>query len=157
MRLRNGNLIFQNKALHEIKFMYNARMRLLILVCKHNNVLYAEEFYRKGLKLYNLEKLIKNGEWIKFTDATLQVFLDSSHPELIQPLYELDKNKVEEFNLNVDKEENIKLLNDIGSNYTFNSSSSTFWNDTTSAILYVNYFQGGISPRIFSINSKIKP
>jgi len=112
MRLRNGNLIFQNKALHEIKFMYNARMRLLILVCKHNNVLYAEEFYRKGLKLYNLEKLIKNGEWIKFTDATLQVFLDSSHPELIQPLYELDKNKVEEFNLNVDKEENIKYVTD---------------------------------------------
>ena len=43
------------------------------------------------------------------------------------------KNNVKIINI-VRRDENLKMLNDIGSTYTLNSTSETFWNDLNKAI-----------------------
>lgn len=83
------------------------------------------------------------------------VVLDTASSALGKMIIKLCvKNGIKIINI-VRRDENIKMLNDLGSNYTFNSNSSDFWQNLSAAIeelhpsLYVTFLGGGFPSQIF--------
>jgi NADPH2:quinone reductase len=87
---------------------------------------------------------------IKGHTAIVQDVASSALGKMITRLAK--KNNIKIINI-VRKEDNVKILSDLGSDYSLNSSSSTYQKELTSAIndlqpsLYITY-QGGIQPSI---------
>lgn len=86
LRIHNNRLTLQRKAQADLEMMYQARKRLLSLVCRHRTVIKAETLIRTGLTelQVSMEDFEKN--WLKWTDAYIWTELEKTMPDLLAKL-----------------------------------------------------------------------
>ena len=88
--VKNLRLALKRKAEPEVEMMYEARKRLLLLVCRHATVVKTEFLIRQAV-----EKLKITGEWftknwLKLDDGRLHVMMEDQCPEILDKIYRRD-------------------------------------------------------------------
>jgi HD superfamily phosphohydrolase len=88
MTVQNGRLSLKRKALSEMEMLYDARKRLLMLVCRHKTVMSVETLIRQALTKLDIVAYWDDESWLTLTDATLQARLDAECPELMLKIHQ---------------------------------------------------------------------
>jgi len=79
IRIKNNRLALCRKGLSEMEMMYDARKRILLLVCRHTVVMKVEMLIRQVLNQLNIiENFWKDESWLTLTDATMQYLMDKN-------------------------------------------------------------------------------
>jgi HD superfamily phosphohydrolase len=88
MTVLDGRLALKRKALSEMEMLYDARKRLLMLVCRHKTVMSVEDLIRKCLTKLDIVKYWEDERWLTLTDATLQARMDAECPDLMLKIHQ---------------------------------------------------------------------
>lgn len=95
LRIRNGHLSILSKALPEIEMMYEARRRLLLLVCRHKAVCKAEKLMRQAIDRLNITGEWFEKNWLILHDARLQVMLEEGAGDILERIHQRDWDHIE--------------------------------------------------------------
>ena len=122
LTLKEGNLAVFKKGVSEIEMMYEARKRLLTLVCRHKTVLKIEYILRQCLEKLNLTEESFISDWEKLDDYKMTVCIIEKCPELFAFIENRNLKNVPD--LSSEKFKHIKLIyrNDIE-----NEIKKTIW------------------------------
>lgn len=123
LKIKDGRLAILEKARPEIEMLYEARKRLLTLVCRHKTVIKFENVFRDALNMLNI-----NGEWFKenwlnFDDYSLDVMMREKCPELLKSIY---TRSLRQWNNNID-EQRYMHIQDINRQDINRQLSLVFW------------------------------
>jgi HD superfamily phosphohydrolase len=94
--VKGGMLAIKRKGLSEVELMYEARRRLLLLVCRHRVVLLIENIIRSIIGRLQLVNKFDDDEWLLLTDSSVQWMMDSGCPDLMLKIYTRDWRGIEE-------------------------------------------------------------
>jgi HD superfamily phosphohydrolase len=83
-----GNLAFRHKAEEELRSLFEARRRLLLLVCRHKGVLNAEKLIREALSSLNITEEWFRKNWIGVDDCYMLCEIRRNRPDIVERLYE---------------------------------------------------------------------
>jgi len=87
LRVKDGRLVVKKKGRSEVELMYDARKRLLLLVCRHRVVMIVEKFIRDAIDKLELISYFGNTAWLTLTDATVQYLMDINCPDIVDKIY----------------------------------------------------------------------
>lgn len=87
MRIKNNRLTILKKAKPELEAMYEARKRLLTLVCRHKTVMKIEKIIRLGVEKLNITGDWFEKNWEKFDDYRAYCMLENNCPEIFEPIH----------------------------------------------------------------------
>ena len=90
LRVKNGRLVVKEKGRSEVELMYDARKRLLLLVCRHRVVLIVETFIREAIEALDWEALFDSDEWMGLTDASAQHLMDMHCSKMMDKIHRRD-------------------------------------------------------------------
>jgi HD superfamily phosphohydrolase len=90
LHVKNGRLVVKKKGRSEIELMYDARKRLLLLVCRHRAVMIVEKFIREAIQKLELTECFDTKEWLGLTDASAQYLMDAHCSEIMERIYTRD-------------------------------------------------------------------
>jgi HD superfamily phosphohydrolase len=88
LRVQNNRLCLLKKSLPEIEMMYEARKRLLLIVCRHKTVIKIENTIRKLMEKLNIDYTWFEKNWLKLNDERMLNILEEASYEDIANLYE---------------------------------------------------------------------
>lgn len=86
LKIKNNHLAVQRKARVEIEMMYEARKRLLTLVCRHKTVMKAEKIIRKAIEKLSITEEWFTHNWLKLDDGRMHCMMEEQCPELVRDL-----------------------------------------------------------------------
>jgi HD superfamily phosphohydrolase len=97
MKIKDGHLAVVKKARSEIEMLYEARKRLLLLVCRHKTVMKVEKIMRVAIEKLDITGKWFENNWLKLDDGRLHCMIEEICPSLLQDLdtrnwYEIDIN-----------------------------------------------------------------
>jgi HD superfamily phosphohydrolase len=87
IKVKNGRISILKKSLSEIEMLYEARKRLLLIVCRHKTVIKIENMFREFFKKHKLnnEWFLKN--WYKLTDEKMLNIIEELDENFIKDIY----------------------------------------------------------------------
>lgn len=85
-----GKLCILEKARPELEMMYEARKRLLLLVCRHKTVVKIENIYREAIKRLGITGEWFRKNWESLDDYRLHTMIEDNCGDLLSLLYERD-------------------------------------------------------------------
>lgn len=86
LKIVNNHLAVAKKAQPEIRMMYEARKRLLTLVCRHKTVMKAEKIVRTAIEKLNITEEWFKANWLKLDDGRIHCMMEEQCPELVHHL-----------------------------------------------------------------------
>jgi len=85
--LKDNRLAVRQKAKAEIAMMYEARKRLLTLVCRHKTVMKAEKIMREAINRLGITGEWFEHNWMSLDDGRVESCIEDSFPELLNAVY----------------------------------------------------------------------
>jgi len=84
LKIDNGSLAISEKAKPEVEMMYEARKRLLSLICRHKTVIKIEELYRLAISRLNISEEYFAENWEKIDDVWMEYKFREHCPEILK-------------------------------------------------------------------------
>jgi len=81
------HLCFLRKTETEIEMMFEARRRLLLLVCRHKTVVKAEHLIREAIQKLDFTEEWFRENWTKLDDGRIQCMMEDKCPEILEKIY----------------------------------------------------------------------
>jgi HD superfamily phosphohydrolase len=122
IKVKNNNLTLLKKAKHELEFMYEARKRLLMSLCRHKTVLKIEKIIRNAIKKCDLTGEWFEKNWLILTDYKIYSIFEEKCPEFLE---DLNSRKLED----IDEEIRFKHISNVDRNDIENQINKIIWYD----------------------------
>jgi HD superfamily phosphohydrolase len=87
IRIKNNRLCILKKARPEIEMMYEARKRLLLLICRHKPVMKVEKIIRDIISKLDIPGEWFENNWLFLDDYRIHCMMEDSYPQLLQKIY----------------------------------------------------------------------
>lgn len=96
LRVKNNRLAVLRKAKPEIEMLYEARKRLLTLICRHRTVMKAEKMMRNAIKKLEITGEWFSNNWLKLDDYRIHCMIEDQIPEFLDSVYMRNWPKIDE-------------------------------------------------------------
>lgn len=90
IRVTDGKLTILKKALPELEAMYEARKRLLLLVCRHKTVMKVELLIRQAISTMGITGEWFGKNWLSLDDGRVHCMMEERCPEILHRIYTRD-------------------------------------------------------------------
>lgn len=90
IRVTDGKLAVLKKALPELEAMYEARKRLLLLVCRHKTVMKVEFLIRQAISTMGITGEWFEKNWLSLDDGRAHCMMEDLCPEILHRIYTRD-------------------------------------------------------------------
>jgi len=87
LSVKDNRLAVKRKAKAEIMMMYEARRRLLTLVCRHKTVMKVEKIMRTAIQKLSITGDWFEHNWLSLDDGRVNCMIEDSYPEFLIDIY----------------------------------------------------------------------
>jgi len=122
LRIKDGRLSVLRKAKYEIEMMFEARRRLLLLVCRHKTTMKAEKLIREAMERLDLSESWFRDNWLSFDDGKVHCLMEEKCPDILDRMYGRNWPEITE-------EEKMKNLSCVKRDEIDEQLSQVFWYD----------------------------